>query len=94
MADSLGMAYEIWGYTCLQAIHVLGQLRFQIGSLVLVDQIVLGKLIQHAYHFWILFGGGFFFRGIAKRFNGIPGGTGTVLVSYPFFLGLPDPFLR
>ena len=73
---------------------MLGKLGFQVGGLVPVDHVALGQLIKHADYLGILFGSRFLIGGPTQFLNGVPGGTGIILVSHALRFGLPDPFLR
>ncbi len=48
----------------LEAIHVLGELGLEVVGLVLVNHVVLGQFVKHAYYFRILLVGDLLFGGV------------------------------
>ena len=57
----MGQPLHIVPVKTLEAIHVFCELGFQIGCLVLMNDIVLGQLVKHGDNFCILFSGSFLF---------------------------------
>jgi len=78
----------------LQAIHVFCQLRFEVGCLVLVYHVVLGKFVKHGNNFRILLSGCFLVGSSTQFLHGAPCGPCEILIFCTLCLSLPDPLLR
>ena len=65
----------------LQAVHVFCKLRLEVGCLVLVYYIVLGKPVKHGNNFRVLLSCGFFIGCFAKFLHRGPCGPCVILVT-------------
>jgi len=89
--EGLFLSYEI---VALHAIHLQGKTGLQVGSLVLVDDILLGQLVDHGDYFREQFDHLFLVGFGTEFFDGITRGFCIIPVVQPFCFGLPDPFKR
>ena len=77
----------------LQGIHLPGQFALQICRLVLVDDTLLGQLIDHGSNLRQLLAGCFILLDRPQVTDRIPRGLAIVFVTIPAFFGLPYIFL-
>lgn len=70
---------------------MLGKARLEVGSLIVMNDISLGQLIQHGRNFRQHFGGGGLFRSVPQAFNSVAGGLCEILVMISLRFCLTDP---
>jgi hypothetical protein len=89
-----GLFLSLYEIVALQSVDLKRKARFQVRSLVLVNDILFSQFVNHRYHFWIEFGSFFFVRFQTEFLNRITGGFRIIPVVQPFGLRLSDPFER
>ena len=70
---------------------MFGKARLQVGSLVVMDDIFLGQLIQHGRNFRQHFGGSSLFRGVPQALNRVTSSLGKIFIMLSLCFRLTDP---